>query len=126
MKPFPYRQLHLLSCLVSLAILVVGSVACTKSGDKQDIEEHLTSEQIFSRKCASCHGYEGAGDGPMGGSFQYVANLASDEVQALSDEKLEDVMRNGYKTMPPVRRLTDKQVELLIQEVRHFGEKPAP
>jgi hypothetical protein len=50
-----------------------------------------------------CHGQDGKGQGPLIGYFTPPpANLASDRVQALSDEQIFLVITQGWGLMPSI------------------------
>jgi mono/diheme cytochrome c family protein len=55
--------------------------------------------QIFVANCLGCHGKNADGDTPAGRAW-HVPDLHSPPVQALSDEQLLIVIRNGKGKMP--------------------------
>lgn len=103
--------------------MMVGSVGCS-SGQSNEAAaqapvEALSPEQLFQRKCASCHGATGQGNGPLSSAFPNVADLSSSEVQSRhTDEGIAGVITGGLRRMPPVRGLSASEVSSLVEHVR--------
>ena len=75
---------------------------------------------LFNTQCASCHGEEGHGDGPMG-AMSRPADLASQAVQSRSDEELTRVIAQGRNRMPAFGdRLPPDAYPLLVRLIRTF------
>jgi len=72
----------------------------------------------YKAKCASCHGADGKGDtGP--GKAMKVKDLASDEVQKLSDADLTGAIEKGKKPMPGYEgKLSKEQIDALVKYIR--------
>ena len=77
-----------------------------------------SAADVYKSKCASCHGPEGKGDSAMGKSLK-LKDLASDDVQKMSDADLTGIIENGKKPMPPYKgKLTDAQIGDLVKWIR--------
>lgn len=72
----------------------------------------------YKAKCASCHGADGKGDtGP--GKAMKVKDLASGEVQKMSDADLTTAIEKGKKPMPAYEgKLSKEQIDALVKYVR--------
>lgn len=61
---------------LSLGVLLVGTAAFTVSAFEAVSLADYSGEEIFATFCASCHGVEGRGDGPVAATLRVpVANL---------------------------------------------------
>lgn len=109
------------SILVMVAVLL--TFACTNKPANEGGEGAVVEpERVYARRCASCHGPGGAGDGPMSPTFAHVSDLTDANVQAAhSDEELRTIITKGYKRMPPVRNLSDPELDALVAHVRTLG-----
>lgn len=87
----------------------------------------LSAEQVYARRCASCHGPAGKGDGPLARNYPRVGDLSNPATQAAhTDEGLEEIITRGFRRMPPVRHLTTPELKLLVEYTRVLGgQKPA-
>jgi cytochrome c551 len=73
---------------------------------------------VYKSKCASCHGADGKGDAPAGKNMK-VKDLASDDVQKMSDADLAGVIEKGKKPMPGYEgKLTKDQIDGLVKWIR--------
>jgi cytochrome c6 len=77
-----------------------------------------SAADVFKAKCASCHGPDGKGDtGP--GKAMKLKDLASADVQGMSDADLTGIIENGKKPMPGYKgKLTDPQISDLVKYIR--------
>jgi len=57
------------------------------------------SEKLYKAKCAACHGADGKGETATGKALK-VKDFASEEVQKMSDEDLNEVIAKGKNKMP--------------------------
>lgn len=114
--------MKLLVSMLSCTMLMLA-VGCTDKSDRSTEDAvNVSPERIYARRCASCHGPEGKGDGPMSPTFANVSDLSDERVQSRhSDEDLKVIITKGYKRMPPVRNLSNPQLEALITQVRILG-----
>jgi mono/diheme cytochrome c family protein len=70
-------------------------------------------EATFKAKCAGCHGADGKGKEMM-----KTRDLASADVQKMSDADLSGMITNGKGKMPPYKTLTPEQVKDLVAFIR--------
>jgi mono/diheme cytochrome c family protein len=71
--------------------------------------------ELYRRKCASCHGADGAG------GARKLGPLSSPELQAMSDEDLFSAIARGSRDgkMPPFRgRLADDELRAIVAHLR--------
>ena len=88
--------------------LLSFAIAC---GDKDEdsADDGPDGAAIYSAKCSVCHGASGDGN----------SAVMADLVPALSDEALEDVIRNGTDSGMPAALVTDDaEVSALIDYLR--------
>jgi len=76
----------------------------------------------YKAKCSACHGPDGKGETATGKSMK-VKDLASDEVQKLSDADLSAAITNGKGKMPAYKTLTSEQLKSLVAYTRSFAKK---
>lgn len=77
---------------------------------------------LFKTKCAMCHGQKGNAKTPVG-EKQNLRNLASAEVQKLTDAELIAMISDGGAAKKPAhafrnKGLTENQVRLLVSYIR--------
>ncbi len=94
--------------LVALALVTLSG--CANSS------ENLMGEDLYIRSCAACHGLDG--DGGIGLDIGRGSNTALN----LTDEQIAGVIRVGPGNMPGFPRLTDAQIDSLVEYVRSFAE----
>jgi len=70
-------------------------------------------EATFKAKCAMCHGADGKGKEAM-----KTGDLASADVQKMSDADLSGMITNGKGKMPAYKTLTPDQVKDLVAFIR--------
>jgi len=71
---------------------------------------------LFKAKCAMCHGPDGKGQTTMGKNMK-LSDLASADVQKLSDAQMKDIVLKGKGKMP-AQKVTDAQAGDLVKFVR--------
>lgn len=78
---------------------------------------------VYKGKCAMCHGPDGKGQTAMGKNMK-LRDLGSSDVQNIHDSELKTLIENGKNKMPAYKgKLTDKQIEDVIQYVRSLKGK---
>lgn len=111
-----------------MAVLFLSTACTSKTTSDPADDVEVEPERVWARRCASCHGPGGEGDGPMSPTFAHVSDLTDPNVQAAhSDDELRTIITKGYKRMPPVRNLSDMELNALVNHVRVLGgAEPAP
>lgn len=95
--------------MVVLAIAFVMSITAFAADATAD---------IYKAKCASCHGADGKGDTPAGKGMK-IKDLASEDVQKMSDADLAGIIEKGKKPMPGYEgKLTKEQTDSLVKWIR--------
>ena len=80
----------------------------------------LADDAIYKSKCAMCHGADGKGLTPVGKSMK-LKDLASDEVQKLTDKEILTVITDGKGKMPAFKgKLTPAEIDAQVKVVRTF------
>lgn len=65
---------------------------------KASAENLQAGRELFLARCANCHGIDGSGVTPMGGSlYPRVPDLRSPETQSLSDGEIHYIIKNGVQ-----------------------------
>ena len=72
---------------------------------------------LFQTKCSACHGKTGAADTPMGKS-KNIKDLASNDIQKLTDDQLTDFIANGKAHGFKAKGLADDQIKSLVGFIR--------
>ena len=74
---------------------------------------------LFATKCASCHGKDGSGSTALGKNLK-ARDLASPDVQKVSDKELKDIISKGKPPKMPAysSRLNDAQIGDLVKFIR--------
>jgi len=99
--------------MVGVIVLLVAAPVFLAGGDA------TAGKAVFDKKCATCHGADGAGKEAMAKMLKVEFRaLASKEVQAKKDEELKKDITEGTGKMKPVKGLTDAEVGNVIAYVR--------
>ncbi len=104
--------MKLLSAIALTAMLcVVASVSRA--------QDTASAEKTFKTKCASCHGADGKGKAAL-----KTQDLASAEVQKMSDAELTTITADGKGKMPAYgKSLKPDQIKDLVAYIRSFAKK---
>ena len=77
----------------------------------------------YKAKCSACHGADGKGDTPIGKKMG-MKDLASPEVQKMSDDELAAIITDGKDKMPSYKKsLKPEQIKELVGYVRSLAKK---
>ena len=126
----------LMSLGCSSAVSSNGSAGPTSGGSDEASQHSDEDEQRgelrgdasagqvhYEDQCASCHGDEGAGDGPAGAAFDMPEIADEDFMKEISDEHLYDVIHDGKGHMPGFGEVfSDDEIYDLIAYVRTLAE----
>ena len=95
---------------LTLAGALLAGVCLLSSPAKADV---AAAEATYKSKCAGCHGADGKGKPAM-----KTKDLASPEVQKMSDEELSGIITNGKSPMPAYKTMTPDQVKDMVAYIR--------
>jgi mono/diheme cytochrome c family protein len=95
---------------LTLAAALLGGVCLLSAPAKADV---AAAEATFKAKCAGCHGADGKGKEAM-----KTRDLASADVQKLSDADLSGIITNGKGKMPPYKTMSADQVKDMVAFIR--------
>ena len=77
---------------------------------------------LYKGKCAACHGADGAGKTKMGEKLA-LKDLASAEVQKISDADMSKLITDGKEKMPGFgKKLSAEEITALVAHVRTFAK----
>jgi mono/diheme cytochrome c family protein len=103
--------------LVVLAALVTVIVLWGTTAAAQD------AAATYKAKCAACHGADAKGETPVGKKMG-IKDLASPDVQKMSDAELTTVIADGKDKMPSYKKsLKPDQIKELVAYIRSLKEK---
>jgi cytochrome c oxidase cbb3-type subunit 3 len=101
-----------------MVFICTPAVLAAGSGDA------AAGKDTYGKHCLACHGADASGNTPIAKGMKVtIPNLASKEVQALSDADLQKVMTQGKGKMPPVKDLTDADLHNLVAYIRTLARK---
>jgi cytochrome c551 len=105
-------RLIIAACFLFFALAIV-SAQTTPSGAT------LTSNPVFEKSCAKCHGKTAEGR-RFGGP-----SLISEKVAATSAGELQNIIAQGKGHMPKYGgKLTTEEIDALVQQIRASKSKP--
>lgn len=108
------RSKMLLGVFVVAVLLVIGA-GSARAGDD--------AGAIYKTKCAACHGPDGKGETSVGKANK-MRDLASADVQKLSDDDLAGVIAAGKGKMPAYgKSMKPEQLKDLVAYIRSLGKK---
>jgi mono/diheme cytochrome c family protein len=103
--------------LALLATLVTTIVLWGTTAAAQD------AAATYKAKCAACHGADAKGETPVGKKMG-IKDLASSDVQKMSDAELTAVISDGKDKMPSYKKsLKPDQIKELVVYIRSLKEK---
>ncbi len=108
------------SVLVPLVIVLflISTVPASMAADA------ATGKEIYTKKCASCHGAAGEGKAAVAKQLKVeLKHLGSKEVQARTDAELQNVIVKGERKMKAVTGVDAKGAEDAVAYMRTFAKK---
>jgi mono/diheme cytochrome c family protein len=100
-----------------LATLVTASLSWGTAADAQDAAAN------YKAKCSACHGADAKGETPVGKKMG-IKDLASPEVQKMSDAELTAAIADGKNKMPSYKKsLKPDQIKELVAYIRSLAGK---
>jgi mono/diheme cytochrome c family protein len=95
------------------SLLLLGSTSMAAQHNEQ-----AESAGLYKSHCAMCHGADGTGNTPMGKRLN-LKDLASAEVQHMTDADFKQIIENGKGKMPAFKsKLKAEQVQDLVAYLR--------
>ena len=105
------------------AIAVIVLVGGLFMGSSYAGGDAAAGKDLFTGKCAMCHGADGTGNTAMGKRFN-IQNLRSPEIQKRSDAELAATITKGKNKMPAFEgKLTPDQVNNVIAHIRELQKQ---
>ncbi len=104
-----------------------GNAGNADNADTQEGEEGDPMQRavvaLWNVACASCHGREGRGDGPMRPPGVTVPDMTTAEFQAqYTDAQMTEQITRGKEPMPAFGdRIAPEGIQALVAHVRSFG-----
>ena len=90
------------SCAVLVAAMLAGGAA--RPAPAQDLSGYQSGESLYRVHCASCHGVDGRGDGPVASSLKVevpdLTRIARRQGGRFPAEQLRKII-DGRTTLPP-------------------------
>jgi mono/diheme cytochrome c family protein len=76
----------------------------------------------YKAKCSACHGADAKGETPIGKNMG-IKDLASPDIQKMSDNDLTGVITDGKNKMPSYKKsLKPAQIKELVGYIRSLGK----
>jgi mono/diheme cytochrome c family protein len=108
----------LVTLIMAIGIVAASSLLLWAAGDAK------AGKEVYTKKCASCHGAEGEGKDAVAKMLKVeIKHLGSKEVQAKSDADLAKMSKDGTGKMKAVSGLTDKDTENAVAYLRTLAKK---
>lgn len=79
----------------------------------------VEGKAIFAKSCRTCHGPEGQGNQAVAKALKVeIPPLGSEQVQAMPDEEIKQVIREGKGKMKPVAGIGGKSLDDVVAHLR--------
>jgi len=84
--------------------------------------DDAAGKSIFTSNCAICHGPNGDGNSPIGKTLN-VPDFRSAQAQKMTEAEVKAIVTSGKNKMPAFKdKLTDTQIDQVVDYVRHLGK----
>ena len=104
---------------IAYTVAVILIAATLSPGRTPLAADAKAGGDVFSKKCASCHGAQGEGKESVAKMLKAdMKPLGSKDVQAKSDADLAKVVKEGSGKMKPVSGVTDKDIQDVVAFLR--------
>lgn len=108
-------RLPIISGVITTAVLAVALATLSAQTPSTDLT--LTSNPVYQKNCAKCHGKTAEGR-HFGGPA-----LASEKTAARSATELSDIINNGKGRMPKyANKLTSDEIGALVQQIQALNK----
>jgi mono/diheme cytochrome c family protein len=98
--------------------LVLDSMAVIVNPVAADARSLDNGRKLYQINCATCHGVDGAGSGPVTQYGMPPISLLNDRVRGLTDGYVFGIMRNGRGLMPSYNRLQEMERWDVVNYIR--------
>jgi mono/diheme cytochrome c family protein len=101
-----------------MAICSLSFAYAAAQNRAQPSDSTLTTNPVFVKNCAKCHGTNAVGRHFRGPS------LKSDKVANASEDEVRQIIRNGKGHMPKYAgKLTSDEIDTLVQQINALNKK---
>lgn len=107
-----------------LAMTLTASVGILFVGTRARAQQ---SSELYTQRCAACHGPGGKGDGPVGNQLNPKPSDFAVSLKGKSDDWIARAIKGGGQAvgeapvMPPFADLSDEQIKTLVDYIKLFG-----
>lgn len=99
-------------------ILLMSLVSGTSFAQTPSTEGNLTSNPVYEKNCAKCHG-----ETAEGRHFR-APSLVTDKATSASTDELRNIISNGKGHMPKyAAKLSPQEIDTLVQQIKAGGKK---
>jgi len=108
-----------------LVVATVGLTVCGIVGAAPGWAEE--GKDLYVKNCVTCHGAEGKGDGPASKAMKTKPQDFATGLKGKSDADLTKTLKEGVvgsegkATHPKMTKLSDDDVQKVVQYVKHLG-----
>lgn len=103
---------------VGFFILAMSFAPGTTFAQTASTEGNLTSNPVYEKNCAKCHGKTAEGR-HFGGP-----SLVTDKTTTTSGDDLRNIINNGKGRMPKyAAKLTPQEIDTLVQQIKSSSKK---
>ena len=103
--------------MVRLAAAVLLCLVLAQAQDAKP-EGSLTSNPVYEKNCAKCHGKTAEG------RFMAGPSLASGKATSMSADELRNVITNGKHHMPKFgEKLSSADIDVLVDQIQAMNKK---
>ena len=100
-----------------LAMFLLSGNALAGGGDAQ------AGKAVFDTKCKVCHGADGKGNPAIAKTMKVtLPDMTAQGIQSKSDDEFKKQITEGGGKMPPVKGLSDKQIQDVIAFIRSLAK----
>lgn len=120
-----FRRLSGLSLFILIPLLALFTASATAGNEPTAGETFAKGEALFNANCSKCHGVRGTGSdkGPPLVHRIYHPNHHSDLSFHWAVERGVVAHHWGFGNMPPIKGLTQQDVDLIIKYVRNLQKE---
>lgn len=102
--------------MIGLALLIAPAAFAEGAAE--------AGKAVFDKKCATCHGKDGAGNEKMAAALKVeIRHLGSKEVQEKTDEQIQKDFTTDHGKKKAVKGLSEDDVKNVIAYVRSLKKK---